>query len=127
MTKICKAALTAVWLITGGGAAIVVSGCGGFAAEDIINSMQDSTNRMKLVIGLADVLASEQFCGLNYDEAAIRAFIDKNAPADDMTFNNALELITAGSRRENQRLSASEKVAHCEQIVRVAKSYGFTH
>jgi hypothetical protein len=120
MTKMVKVALTA-WLITGGG--------GGSAAiaEDIINSMQDSTRKMQLVIGMADVLASEQLCGLNYDAAAIRAFIEKNVAPDDMSFNNSLELITAGSRRENQRLSASEKVAHCAQIVRVAKSYGFTH
>jgi hypothetical protein len=71
-------------------------------------------------------LGSEEFCGLDYDQAAIQAFITKRVPADDMDFPPMLESMTTGTEVGNQTKSNSAKTAHCAQIARIAKSYGFT-
>ena len=39
-----------------------------------------------LALALGTVLDSEKFCGLDYDQAAIQAFITKRVSADDMDF-----------------------------------------
>jgi hypothetical protein len=80
-----------------------------------------------LALALGTVLGSEEFCGLDYDQAAIQAFITKRVSPDDMDFPSSLESMTAGVRIENQTMSDSAKTAHCTQIARIAKSYGFTH
>jgi len=51
----------------------------------------------------------------------------KRVAADDMDFPASLESMTVGTQVENQNMSNSAKTAHCTQIVRIAKSYGFTH
>jgi hypothetical protein len=85
---------------------------------------KDSTD---IALALGTVLASEEFCGLNYDQAAIQEFVRKRVSPDDMDFPSSLESMTAGVRIENQTMSDSAKTAHCTQIARIAKSYGFIH
>lgn len=75
---------------------------------------------------LGSVLASEALCELSYDQAAISAFVEKRVKADDMSFANNLRMMTGGQEMQLKSLSASGKTAHCTQIKRVAKSYGFT-
>jgi hypothetical protein len=87
------------------------------------SNAKDSTD---IALALGTVLASEEFCGLNYDQAAIQEFIRKRVSPDDMDFPSSLESMTAGVRIENQTMSDSAKIAHCTQIARIAKSYGFT-
>lgn len=77
-------------------------------------------------IQLGSVLAGEDFCGLSYDQAAIRSYIEKNVRADDMSFPNDLQTMTSAGELDNKDLSPSSKTAHCTQIARIAKSYGFT-
>lgn len=81
--------------------------------------------RMTLSASLGDLLASEEFCGLTYDQIAIGAFVDKRVPADDMQFASFLDMQTEGRRYSLKDMSASSKAAHCRQVERVAKSYGF--
>jgi hypothetical protein len=81
---------------------------------------------MALAVNLGDVLASEAFCGLTYDQAAISAFIDKHVKADDMGFTSTLQMMTEGKEIDLQKMSPSAKTAHCAQIARVARAYGFT-
>ena len=81
---------------------------------------------MALAVNLGDVLASEAFCGLTYDQAAIGAFINKNVKAEDMGFTSTLQMMTEGKEIDLQKMSPSAKTAHCVQIARVARSYGFT-
>jgi hypothetical protein len=83
------------------------------------------SNQMAMALG--DVLAAEASCGFAYDQAAIETFIDKNVSADDLQFSSTLNLMTAGSKFSLDQMSASQKTAHCRQVGRVAKSYGFTH
>lgn len=81
---------------------------------------------MQLATQLGSVLASEELCGLAYDQAAIEAFIEKSVKADDMGFASTLKVMTSGQEFQNKSLTVSGKTAHCAQIRRVAKSYGFT-
>lgn len=80
---------------------------------------------MQMALNLGAVLAAEKPCGFAYDQAAIEAFIDKNVPADDMGFPAMLTTMTSGAEFELQSMSESQKTAHCRQVGRIAKSYGF--
>lgn len=80
---------------------------------------------MTLATDLGNVIASEAACGLSYDQAAISAFIESKVPADDMNFPSLLQTMIMGQEYTLQEMSTSGKTAHCTQIARVAKSYGF--
>lgn len=85
-----------------------------------------SMETMEIATNLGSVLASEQKCGLSYSQPAIEAYIEKNVPADDMDFPSTLSMMTQGSEFQMRDMSQSALTAHCSQIKRVAKSYGFT-
>lgn len=89
------------------------------------SAQMSELERMSLAGDLATVLASEEGCELSYDQGAIEAFIDERVDADDMGFASNLGLMTSGAARRFQQLSQSGKTAHCAQIRRVARSYGF--
>ena len=80
---------------------------------------------MNLALALGRVLASESVCSLAYKHDAIRNFIDAKVSADDLKFSGLLEIGVSGSAYTIKEMSESTKVAHCRQIERVAKSYGF--
>ena len=80
---------------------------------------------MKLSVALGDVLASEKPCNLTYKQDAIAKFIDSKVPASDMDFTSSLDTQTQGRAFMLKEMSASSRTAHCRQIERVAKSYGF--
>ena len=89
------------------------------------SALAEDLQRMKLATDLGSVLASEELCGLEYDQDAISAFIDEHVSPDDMAFPSLLQLMTKGSAFQQQQLSKSAKTAHCRQIERIAKSYKF--
>lgn len=80
---------------------------------------------MTLASELGSVLASEEACGLTFDQTAIAAFIEAKVSADDMRFVSTLNMMTKGQKLQIEEMSASSKTAHCTQIKRVAASYGF--
>ena len=80
---------------------------------------------MRLATDLGDVLASEEFCGLTYDQDAISTFIESKVKADDMSFTSTLRMMTDGVRYGLADMTDSQKTAHCRQTERVAKAYGF--
>ncbi|WP_244560180.1 signal recognition particle [Bosea sp. TND4EK4] len=80
---------------------------------------------MTLANELGSVLASEELCDLSYNQSAIAAFIEKRVKADDLGFATNLRMMTAGQEFQLKGISASSKTAHCAQIRRVAKAYGF--
>ena len=85
----------------------------------------DDLERMKVANLLGNLLASEEFCRLEYDQAAIGKFIDETVPADDMGFNPMLETMVGGTEFSLESMTGSQKAAHCRQTERVARSYGF--
>ncbi|WP_417692339.1 signal recognition particle [Roseibium sp.] len=80
---------------------------------------------MEATTSLGGVLASEDFCDLDYNQSAIAGYIDKTVPATDMSFPSQLMMMTEGSKYQLKELSASAKTAHCAQIRRIARAYGF--
>lgn len=86
----------------------------------------DDMKRMSVAQSLGDVMASEEVCGLAYDHDKVAAYVEKTVPATDMEFTSMLNLMTMGAKAQTDDMSASSKAAHCAQIRRVAKSYGFT-
>jgi hypothetical protein len=80
---------------------------------------------IKLSQELGSILASEDFCGVSYDKAAIERFIEARVKANDMGFVTMLNTMTTGSRVQLQQMSEAHKVAHCAQIRRVSRSLGF--
>lgn len=88
---------------------------------------QQGVNMQGVLIAeqLGDVLASEKFCSLKYDQGAIAAYITQHVAADDMFFAALLQSQTKGYEMDLDTMSPSAKTAHCTQIDRVARSYGF--
>ena len=78
-----------------------------------------------LALQLGTILGSEEFCGLEFDQQSIQAFIEKRVSANDLDFAASLSTMTSGTKYENKNFSASEKTARCTQVTRVAKTYGF--
>jgi hypothetical protein len=75
---------------------------------------------------LGTVIASEEACGLTYDQQAIERFINDHVKASDMSFPSTLDLMTRGTKYEIRSMSKSSLTAHCAQIRRIAEEYGFT-
>lgn len=80
---------------------------------------------IQIASNLGTVLGSEEACGLEYDQAAVASFIEAEVPADDMSFATTLQTMTMGQEYQLEDMSKSALTAHCTQISRVAKSYGF--
>ena len=80
---------------------------------------------MEITTSLGSILASEAFCGLSYDQAAIADFITANVPADRMDFPSQLQMMVMGSEFNQQGLSPSAKTAHCASVTQIARHHGF--
>lgn len=84
-----------------------------------------SVEGMRIADGLGTVIASEEFCGLSYDQEAIVSWIDSNAPANDLQFPSLLNMSVTGTGYMIQGMAASAKTAHCAAVAKTARSYGF--
>jgi hypothetical protein len=80
---------------------------------------------MQIASALGSVLGSEKGCGLKYDQAAIEAYIEKNVSASDMEFVGTLGMMTEVTASDIEKMSLSQKTAHCAQIRRVARANKF--
>jgi hypothetical protein len=76
-------------------------------------------------VALGEVLGAEAFCGLSYDQSAIRDSLDKNGRKDDMGFASTLRMVTGWTRYQGLTMSASAKADRCNEIEQVARPYGF--
>lgn len=83
-------------------------------------------DRMQVASALGTVLAAEEVCGLSFDQEAVRGFIDEKVPADDMQFPGMLQTMTMGAGHQLDETNGAARAAHCRQVERVARSYGFT-
>lgn len=84
-----------------------------------------SLSSMTVANELGTVLASEAACGLDFNQQAIANYIEQNVEATDMGFASMLDTMTLGHEYSIKEMSASAKTAHCTQIKRVAKAFGF--
>ncbi|WP_461321330.1 signal recognition particle [Bradyrhizobium diazoefficiens] len=90
-----------------------------------VSALAGSMDSMNLANQLGSIIASEKACGLTYDQGAIAAFIEERVPANDMSFPSTLNMMVKGNEVQIEGMSPSAKTAHCTQVRRVAKSYGF--
>ena len=74
---------------------------------------------------LGSILASEEMCGLVYDQDAISRWIDENTDPGDMGFSGMLSMMTEGSKLQFADMSKSSKTAHCRSIERTARHFAF--
>lgn len=74
---------------------------------------------------LAMLLASEKLCGLTYDAAAIKSYIEANVASDDLGFADSLSGQIALRELGANDIPASQKVARCTQVTRVARALKF--
>jgi len=91
-----------------------------FAASSV-RAREDSE---ALAVSLGEVLGSEDFCGLKYDQSAVTAFMDKNVKKDDTEFSSKLRMVTGWTHYRNGIMPDSDKPDQCAEIERVARSYG---
>lgn len=98
-------------------AALLMSASPAFAWSDL--------DRMQMATQLGSVLAAERFCDMSYNQDSIGAYIEANIPADDMGFAPMLDTMIGGATFEQKSMEQSQKTAHCTQMRRVAKSFGF--
>lgn len=75
------------------------------------------------VMGLADVIAAEQYCALRFDGASIERLIAERVPADDFSFTTTLKSLVFVAERQQQDLSDAAGAAHCAQIARLADTF----
>lgn len=97
----------------------------GVAALAVPAAALDQMERLQLLNGLSTVMASEELCGLSYDQAAIEAYVDAEVPADDMSFISELALMVMGAGALHESLTESQRTAHCAAVRRSARHYGF--
>jgi hypothetical protein len=94
---------------------LALGGFNGAQADDSIT----------VALNLGSVIGSEQACGLTYDRDPIERFITEHVKASDMSFPSTLNMMTMGTKVAIKEMSESSLTAHCTQIRRVAKEYGF--
>lgn len=74
---------------------------------------------------LGYMLGSEAVCGFHFRRVAVEEFIAENVAADDMDFIVVFDLVVADVEDDSRSLGASELVARCAQVRRVAETLGF--
>lgn len=89
------------------------------------DGLMDDMQRMELAQNLGTVIASEEFCDLAYDQAAISEWIDTNVDASDVSFASTLDMMVQGTRYGLPDMSGSAKTAHCRSVENTARHYGF--
>jgi hypothetical protein len=98
-----------------------------FCLSQISAEAAAGSDSTQIALELGSVLASEAECGLSYNQQAIEAFIERKVDASDMGFASTLQAMTSGSKFQIEGMTPSQRTAHCVQIRRVAKKYGFVN
>lgn len=76
--------------------------------------------------GLADLLASEEVCGLSYDQAALARLVSDRVAADDVSFTDDVASLSGFAKYRLDSMGASARTVHCTQIARLAAEFGLT-
>ena len=90
-----------------------------------ITASTQSMDSFQKAQDLGNLLASEEFCGLVFNQDAIVRWIDENTDPADMGFSATLQMMTDGAEFGFSDMSESSKTAHCRSIERTARHFGF--
>lgn len=74
---------------------------------------------------LGTMLASEQICGLDYDQQAISGFIDANVTGAALGFASELRANTGLAGYDLDEMTDSARTAHCRSVENTARHLGF--
>lgn len=80
---------------------------------------------LQLANALGSLLASEEPCGLSYDQSAIQAFISERVDPAQMDFAPQLSAQTSGMSYSIDEMAGSALTAHCAATKNSAKAFGF--
>ncbi|SON55797.1 hypothetical protein HDIA_2256 [Hartmannibacter diazotrophicus] len=75
---------------------------------------------------LGEIIGAEDACGLTLDQAAINRYVSNHVAADDLDFVGYLKTSTWTAKEDLSEMGATERSAHCMQVVRSAKAIGVT-
>lgn len=95
------------------------------AAVALASDVARAESALGIALNLGTVIGSEGPCELSYDLAAIEAYIAANVPEADMGFMSAMNNSARSAGRELAEFGASQKTAHCAQVGRIARAFGF--
>lgn len=84
-----------------------------------------AASSLQTAFQIGDLIGSEAGCGLAFDQGAIQRFIESKVSDADMDFTGSMNSHANAVAYRLQSFSASQKTAHCTQVKRVAKKYGF--
>lgn len=76
-------------------------------------------------MALGKLIASEEYCGMTFDQSAIEQWIGENVPATAMDFPQLMEMGGASEEYERQDRTDSAKTAHCAAMRQTARHYRF--
>lgn len=96
-------------------------GAGAATAQNLDQQMKTT----KLAIGLANILASEEYCGLSFNADAVSNWVDENVDPAQMDFTPQVDLYMMGVSQTLAAKTATQKVAHCRVIERTGRHYQF--
>ncbi|MFB2530686.1 hypothetical protein ACEYYA_00795 [Paracoccus sp. p3-h83] len=80
---------------------------------------------MQAASGIGTLMASEKYCGLTYDQAAITAYVTAQTPAGDLNFAQQIDVGRMGEEFAQKDRPDSGKTAHCAAIAKAAADHGF--
>lgn len=96
------------------------------AAPGAAHAAGDADSRAMIIANdLATILASEEMCGLSYDQAAIAKYVADTVPPEAMGFAGQLNMMTTGAKFSLEGMNESSKTAHCAAVLQTAASFGF--
>lgn len=85
----------------------------------------DALENLSKGMALGTLIASEDYCGMAFDQSAIERWIGENVPATAMDFPQLMEMGRTGEEYERQDRTDSAKTAHCAAMRQTARHYGF--
>lgn len=87
----------------------------------------DKPKRSELIYGMANIIAAEKFCNVEYDVQAISDYLAHNVPPTDLTFGDDLRREAAAiSENVKQKMNSdSAKTMYCTVQIRAAYNLGF--
>lgn len=85
----------------------------------------DDADSMTLASDLGAVLAGGEACGYTLSNSAVIAFVQENAPAEDVGFAAMLSAMTTGHKATLDGLSDTALIAQCAVVEKTARHFGF--
>jgi len=78
----------------------------------------------ELAANIGTLLGSEAGCGFTYDQTAVAAWVNAHVPPDRLDFPTVMQSYSTMTGWSFDKMTASEKTAHCTAIGNSARHLG---